>query len=535
MAPRTRKTPREHALAWWKERVDAHRYVVSSSESPSPAVARVLRTERLVIEVANRRIWILTEPTRADERGIFLQNYWAVVDELLRGWTPAAVLGIPAVQLHLGETAPPTILPIVQGANRSRYAIEIFDEFRLHLRPGTVAPEHIVRLPAQNGEVSVLSPADLLMTLDVQELELGLEPVSAWLRHLVIRTPELDAALAARPRTLVIARVGDLAKALGNRALAEQIDNAVQAITPHPATASATGIGTRIMVPEVLTSLPRGTGHPWLDRQIMTLERFRWVLEEQLDARVGSPPQLTVGRLVGNARQAKQYDAYHNTTMEGYRISREVSDAAVKGTPPDGPMTSQEQLRAIMAVQGYSRAFDLVIDLVRQDSSQPIDEGLILDLYGALFRPSVDAGTVTAADLRGWRTINVGLAGGWRHSPPSAAKVPSLLRGLSDFAGRTELRPLTRAVLTHLEFVTIHPFLDGNGRLGRLLMNYALLAAGYPWVTIRSDEKHPYFSALERAQVDADVQPLGDFLALHIAQAVSAATDGGPGRGRARR
>src|ERR1035437_2065502 len=334
MAPRTRKTPREHALAWWKERVDAHRYVVSSSESPSPAVARVLRTERLVIEVANRRIWILTEPTRADERGIFLQNYWAVVDELLRGWTPAAVLGIPAGQLHLGETAPPTILPIVQGANRSRYAIEIFDEFRLHLRPGTVAPEHIVRLPAQNGEVSVLSPADLLMTLYVQELELGLEPVSAWLRHLVIRTPELDAALAARPRTLVIARVGDLAKALGNRELAEQIDNAVQAITPHPATASATGIGTRIMVPEVLTSLPRGTGHPWLDRQIMTLERFRWVLEKQLDARVGSPPQLIVGRLVGNARQAKQYDAYHNTTMEGYRISREVSDAAVKGTPP---------------------------------------------------------------------------------------------------------------------------------------------------------------------------------------------------------
>jgi len=60
-------------------------------------------------------------------------------------------------------------------------------------------------------------------------------------------------------------------------------------------------------------------------------------------------------------------------------------------------------------------------------------------------------------------------------------------------------------------------------------------AAGYPWVTIRSDEKHPYFSALERAQVDADVQPLGDFLALHIAQAVSAATDGGPGRGRVRR
>jgi trehalose/maltose hydrolase-like predicted phosphorylase len=51
-------------------------------------------------------------------------------------------------------------------------------------------------------------------------------------------------------------------------------------------------------------------------------------------------------------------------------------------------------------------------------------------------------------------------------------------------------------------------------------MNYALLGAGYPWVTIRSDEKQPYFQALERAQVDGDVVPLGEFLAVHIRQAV---------------
>nr|WP_309672294.1 Fic family protein [Gemmatimonas sp.] len=57
-------------------------------------------------------------------------------------------------------------------------------------------------------------------------------------------------------------------------------------------------------------------------------------------------------------------------------------------------------------------------------------------------------------------------------------------------------RGISRAVLTHVEFVTVHPFLDGNGRLGRLLMNYALLDAGYPWVTIRSDENRPCFQAL---------------------------------------
>ena len=72
----------------------------------------------------------------------------------------------------------------------------------------------------------------------------------------------------------------------------------------------------------------------------------------------------------------------------------------------------------------------------------------------------------------------------------------------------------------HLEFVTIHPFMDGNGRLGRLLMNYALLAAGLPWVTIRSDERIPFFRAIERAQVDGDAKPFIQFVWHLIRQAV---------------
>jgi hypothetical protein len=533
MPPRSRTTPHERALAWWKERVEAHRYVVPGSESPTRAVTRVLRAERLVLEVANRRVWILTEPNRTDDRGIFLRNYWLVVAEVLRGWAPAAVVGIPAVRLNLGETAPPAVLPAIQGANTSRYGIELYDEFRLQLRPGAIAEAQIAQVPAHGAAVNVLSPANLLATLDLPELELGIEPVSAWLRHLVLRTPDLDAAVTARPRPLVLARVSELARVLGNTRLAKQIDTAVGGIAEFPPSVAATGVGTRLVVPAPLVSLPRGTGQPWLDRQIMALERFRTVLDELLEKRVGPSPGLSIARLVGNARQAKQYDAYHNTTMEGYRITKEMSDAVVNGTAlPE--ISNQEQLRAIMAVQGYSRAFDMVIDLVRTPPAPAIDEGLILDLYVELFRLSVDARVVSEAELRGWRTINVGLAGGWRHSPPAHGKVSSLIRGLSQFVAQPDLRPLTRAVLTHLELVTIHPFMDGNGRLGRLLMNYALLGAGYPWVTIRSDEKHPYFQALERAQVDGEVASLGEFLAVHIRQAASTANAGGAAATRRR-
>ena len=84
--------------------------------------------------------------------------------------------------------------------------------------------------------------------------------------------------------------------------------------------------------------------------------------------------------------------------------------------------------------------------------------------------------------------------------------------GSRRFAARTDIEPITRALLVHLEFVTIHPFMDGNGRLGRLLMNYALLGAGRPWVTIRSDERIPFFRAIERAQVDDDAAPFIEFV-----------------------
>lgn len=507
------------------------RYVVPSSESPDPSLTRVLRDERLILEVANKRVWILTEPTRTDDRGIFLRNYWAVVAEVLRAWAPAAVIGIPAVQLYLGESAPPAELPAIQGANGSRYILDLFDEFRLRLRPGTITQEQITALETQGTAVGVLTPANLLTTLDLPELELGIEPVSAWLRHLVLRTPDLDASVNARPRPLVLARIGELAKDLGNMSLSKQLDAAIGAATPFPPSAVATGVGTRLTVPASLAALPRGTGQPWLDRQLMTLNRFQGVLDEILEQRVGAPPGLSLPRLVGNARQAKQYDAYHNTTMEGYRITKEVSDAVVNGTAlPEA--SSREELRAIMAVQGYSRAFDMVIDLVRKPPAPPIDEALILDLYVELFRPSVDAEIVTEQDLRGWRTINVGLAGGWRHSPPAHGKVASLIRGMSEFSAKVDLSPLTRAILIHLEFVTIHPFIDGNGRLGRLLMNFALLEAGYPWVTIRSDEKQPYFQALERAQVDGEVETLGQFLAVHISQAAKSASEASAVRSR---
>jgi Fic family protein len=136
---------------------------------------------------------------------------------------------------------------------------------------------------------------------------------------------------------------------------------------------------------------------------------------------------------------------------------------------------------------------------------------MILDLFEELFRPAVDMGLVEPGTLRGFRTGAVGLSG-WRHIPPNAMKIRDLLGGLERFAADTNIAPVTRAIVVHLEFVTIHPFLDGNGRLARLLFNLQLLRAGLPWLTVRNDEKIPFFRAIEAAQVDGQTEPYARFM-----------------------
>lgn len=82
-----------------------------------------------------------------------------------------------------------------------------------------------------------------------------------------------------------------------------------------------------------------------------------------------------------------------------------------------------------------------------------------------------------------------------------------------------EVGPLTRAILTHWGFVHIHPFMDGNGRLARLLMNYQLAGSGLPWITIRAEQRAAYFAALMRAHIEDDLVALAGLLRADVERA----------------
>jgi Fic family protein len=128
-----------------------------------------------------------------------------------------------------------------------------------------------------------------------------------------------------------------------------------------------------------------------------------------------------------------------------------------------------------------------------------------------LHRPFVQIGRLTAADLAGYRQRPVFLRGSMYVPPPPGLAVIDSMEAF--FAAlREEPDAAVRAVLGHFVFVYIHPFIDGNGRIGRFLMNTMLASGGYPWTILRVTRRGEYMAALERASMDRDIGAFADFV-----------------------
>jgi len=97
------------------------------------------------------------------------------------------------------------------------------------------------------------------------------------------------------------------------------------------------------------------------------------------------------------------------------------------------------------------------------------------------------------------------------HTPPSKESVRELMPAFFELL-QQEVEPSVRVVLGHFMFVYIHPYFDGNGRMGRFLMNLMLASGGYPWLIIPLEKRNDYMAALECASVDGNIKPFVSFL-----------------------
>lgn len=213
------------------------------------------------------------------------------------------------------------------------------------------------------------------------------------------------------------------------------------------------------------------------------------------------------------------HDAYNSLSIEGYQVTPELIERIAGGEwNPDANRDDQQHINA-MAAKGYREAFKLVkrslAAILDGNSAAAVVNRDLADWYRALFSPAVQSGILPAHALAGFRNRAVYIRGS-EHVPPPSEAVVELMETLFALLA-DEPHAGVRAVLGHFLFEHIHPYPDGNGRIGRFLANAMLASGGYPWAVIRVENRRDYLSALEDASVRHDIAPLTKFVTAEMA------------------
>lgn len=262
---------------------------------------------------------------------------------------------------------------------------------------------------------------------------------------------------------------------------------------------------------------PRTTRSPYVSRIKLMWETMRDPVLEYFPAPAGLPKYQKA--YLKQVQDNYVTDAYHSLSIEGYRVDREMIEKVRKGNwNPDTDKKDREH-RDALAARGYWQAYQAVREslalVLRGENPGVVADDDHGTWYRELFAPSVTAGLLKPADLAGYRTDQVFIRHS-KHVPPNKDAVRDLMPALFDLL-REENEPAVRVVLGHFVFVYIHPYMDGNGRIGRFLMNVMLASGGYPWTVIPIERRDQYLSALEEASVKQNITPFSELISGLVA------------------
>jgi len=215
-------------------------------------------------------------------------------------------------------------------------------------------------------------------------------------------------------------------------------------------------------------------------------------------------------------------DAYHSLSIEQYKVTPELIERVKSGNWDAKKNTEDKQQRDAMAARGYWQATQKVRESIKKILSGK-NSGKVTDVehgdwYRELFAPSVTIGLLKPSDLAGYRNGQVYISQS-KHVPLNVNVVRDAMPLLFELLSK-ETEASVRAVLGHFIFVYIHPYMDGNGRMGRFMLNVMLASGGYPWTVIPVEERKVYMAALEKASVENDIEPFAKFLAHLVKQGI---------------
>lgn len=186
---------------------------------------------------------------------------------------------------------------------------------------------------------------------------------------------------------------------------------------------------------------------------------------------------------------------YTSNAIEGNTLTRRETALVVEKGLTVGGKSLVEHLEAT----NHARALDWVKDQL-QRKPQMITENDILGIHNVILKGIDDE------NAGHYRSVPVRISGS-SVVLPNPAKVPDLMADMQAWLRSEEkLHPVELAAEAHYRLVTIHPFVDGNGRTARLLMNMILMMEGYPPAIIRKRDRLTYIGALEKAQLGGSKQ-----------------------------
>ena len=192
---------------------------------------------------------------------------------------------------------------------------------------------------------------------------------------------------------------------------------------------------------------------------------------------------------------------YNSNAIEGNTLTLRETDLVLRGLTID-----KKPLKDHMEAVGHKEAFEFVSELVK--NNVPISESVIKQIhYLVLADKKEDRGV--------YRRVPVRIMGA-QHTPVQpyliAPKMEELLR---NFVESTE-HIVTKLARFHIEFEGIHPFIDGNGRTGRLLVNLELMKAGYPPIDVKFTDRIAYYNAFDEYHVKHNLSAMENLLAGYV-------------------
>jgi len=173
---------------------------------------------------------------------------------------------------------------------------------------------------------------------------------------------------------------------------------------------------------------------------------------------------------------------YNSNAIEGNTLSLRETALVLEGVTID-----KKPLKDHLEAVGHRDAFQYVLQLV--SGKTPVSERIIKDIHSLVLmdRPE-DKGV--------YRSIPVRIMGA-RKEPPQPYLVPVQMERLLFNLDKDRRHPIERAALFHLNFEGIHPFIDGNGRTGRLIVNLMLMRCGYPPISVKFTDQRRYYDCFD--------------------------------------